>query len=114
MYVGRCCGVGIIVGFFRLSTFGSKQKHLLINRILLSLETMQDFQEVIEDSQLMNAMYDETPRPIQEWYHASQDEIEIYESKLRKRDINHMEVDFICSSALGFYLVSDHMMDSCF
>ena len=67
---------------------------------------MQDFQEVIEDSQLMNAMYDETPRPIQEWYHASQDEIEIYESKLRKNDRNLMEIEFISSSSLGFYLVS--------
>lgn len=67
---------------------------------------MQDFQEVIEDSQLMNAMYDETPRPIQEWYHASQDEIEIYESKLRKSDRNLMEIEFISSSSLGFYLVS--------
>jgi hypothetical protein len=67
---------------------------------------MQDFQEVIEDSQLMNAMYDDTPRPIQEWYHASQDEIEIYESKLRKRDNNRMEIESICSSSLGFYLVS--------
>lgn len=67
---------------------------------------MQDFQEVIEDSQLMNAMYDDTPRPIQEWYQATPDEIEIYESKLKKRDGNCMEVDFICTTSLGFYLVS--------
>jgi hypothetical protein len=67
---------------------------------------MQDFQEVIEDSQLMNAMYDDTPRPIQEWYQASQDEMEIFESKLRKLDNNRLEIDFICTTSLGFFLAS--------
>ena len=67
---------------------------------------MQDFQEVIEDSQLMNAMYDDTPRPIVEWYEATSDEIEIFESKIRKKENKKMEIDFICTSSLGFYLVS--------
>lgn len=58
---------------------------------------MQDFQEVIEDSQLMNAMYDDTPRPIQEWYKASSEEIELYERKAN--------LDSLMSSCLGFYLV---------
>lgn len=70
---------------------------------------MQDFQEVIEDSQLMNAMYDDTPRPIQEWYQATPDEIEIFESKWRKKDNNRMEMEYVCSSSLGFYLVCIHL-----
>jgi hypothetical protein len=64
---------------------------------------MQDFQEVIEDSQLMNAMYDETPRPIQEWPQASADEIEIYLSKNRSSRKDNIET--LCSNCLGFYLV---------
>jgi hypothetical protein len=72
---------------------------------------MQDFQEVIEDSQLMNAMYDDTPRPIQEWYHASQDEMEIYESKLRKLDNNRLEIEYICTTSLGFFLVLPSFLD---
>lgn len=72
---------------------------------------MQDFQEVIEDSQLMNAMYDDTPRPIQEWYQATPDDIEVFESKWRKKENSRMEMDYVCSSSLGFFLYTKFLRE---
>ena len=70
--------------------------------------TMQDFQEVIEDSQLMNAMYDETPRPVQQWYVPSPEELARYIESWKINDPKKLELGTICSNCLGFYLVSDN------
>jgi hypothetical protein len=63
---------------------------------------MQDFQEVIEDSQLINAMYDDTPKPVEPWFSASLDDIEIYESQCSAEESG---LPYICNTSLGFYLV---------
>jgi hypothetical protein len=68
---------------------------------------MQDFQEVIEDSQLMNAMYDETPRPVQDWYVPSPEELSMFRSHWKEKDPRKFELGTICSNCLGFYLVSE-------
>lgn len=66
---------------------------------------MQDFQEVIEDSQLINAMYDDTPKPVETWFSASQEEVEMYESHLSNYSPVELTLPFICNTSLGFYLV---------
>ena len=66
---------------------------------------MQDFQEVIEDSQLINAMYDDTPKPVEAWFSASLDDLEIYESHLLNYSPEELRLPFICNTSLGFYLV---------
>mmetsp|Transcript_2721 Transcript_2721/g.4948 ORF Transcript_2721/g.4948 Transcript_2721/m.4948 type:complete len:629 (+) Transcript_2721:97-1983(+) len=65
---------------------------------------MQDFQEVIEDSQLINAMYDDTPKPVEAWFTASSDDIEIYESNVRVDNPEKLALQHICNTSLGFYL----------
>ena len=66
---------------------------------------MQDFQEVIEDSQLINAMYDDTPKPTEQWFSASLDEVEVYHSHLENYSPEELKLPFICNTSLGFYLV---------
>ena len=66
---------------------------------------MQDFQEVVEDSQLMHAMYDETPRPMARWYIPSPEEQAKYIGIWKKNDPKKLEFGTICSNCLGFYLV---------
>ena len=66
---------------------------------------MQDFQEVIEDSQLINAMYDDTPKPVEAWFTASSDDIEIYESNMRVNSPEKLTLQYTCNTSLGFYLV---------
>ena len=67
---------------------------------------MQDFQEVIEDSQLINAMYDDTPKPTEAWFSASQEELDVYHSHLNNYNPTELSIPYICNTSLGFYLVS--------
>lgn len=66
---------------------------------------MQDFQEVIEDSQLMNAMYDETPKPVEEWYVPSPEELHAFKARWQEKDPKKFELTVMCCDCLGFYLV---------
>lgn len=62
---------------------------------------MQDFQDVIEDSQLFNAMYDDIPKSSEPWYNATPEEVE----RLENEEPDELEMPFICNTSLGFYLV---------
>lgn len=73
---------------------------------------MQDFQEVIEDSQLINAMYDDTPKPVEPWYVATADEVEVYESHVAHYTPEELSMPYICNTSLGFYLFTRFLRES--
>jgi hypothetical protein len=71
---------------------------------------MQDFQEVIEDSQLINAMYDDTPKPVEEWFRATPEQHHAYEERVSERGSEEggaAGLAGVCGTSLGFYLVSE-------
>jgi hypothetical protein len=72
---------------------------------------MQDFQEVIEDSQLINAMYDDTPKPVESWFSAPLEEVQQYEERLETECPDERSMSFVCNTSLGFFLVGKHAWD---
>jgi hypothetical protein len=65
---------------------------------------MEEIQDAIEDAQYMLAMNDDSPKPSQRWKKPTKEQMELYFQKLSSFD-GVLDAKFICSSALGFYMV---------
>lgn len=66
---------------------------------------MEELQDAIEDAQYINAMNDDSPRPTKVWDMPAKEALDRFIEDIRSRTPDQLNLEFICSNSLGFYLV---------